>query len=300
MTQWHLVFLEKKCLQVIYQLWSEHAGMLRWQREGLCLGYETEKTIIMVVQMLISQLSYNYSTFQTGHNAEITDGSNSGKYCFRLHHFTRKSCMCCYCQGQIISCNCPLTRERITSSPACLTNRMWGITSRSRRKCLHDHREHFVMAVDGDDGFKLKPHLWTKSWPCSCCTTSCPWCDITRSSLPVLAVTLSASRTVWTLRLPGSGLFPDLIQEKSPKVRNEKGKRTWEEQKQKAPFWFIEIKNNQREILCFFIYISRGDYQNGGFCFIHCHVTISQQLAAAYCLEGKGWKELNIVRNRGI
>lgn len=53
-----------------------------------------------------------------------------------------------------------------------------------------------------------------KSCSCSYFTTFCPMCDITASSLPVLAVPVLASRMIWTLRLPGSCLFPDLTQKK--------------------------------------------------------------------------------------
>lgn len=73
----------------------------------------------------------------------------------------------------------------------------------------------FEVAADGDDGFKSRPHLQTKKlalfiFDCFLpCVTSLPlhflfslsWCP--------------ASRTIWTPRLPGSRMFPDLKHKKS-------------------------------------------------------------------------------------
>lgn len=70
--------------------------------------------------------------------------------------------------------------------------------------------QQLMVMIDLNPSHTCEPKSCSRSY----FTTSCPMCDITASSLPVLAVLVLASRTVWTLRLPGSCLFPDLTQKK--------------------------------------------------------------------------------------
>lgn len=67
----------------------------------------------------------------------------------------------------------------------------------------------------GDDRFKLKPHLWTEKLLSA--HVSPPTAPRVTSLLFHFLSCLSwrlASRTIWTLRLPGSRLFPDLTPKK--------------------------------------------------------------------------------------
>lgn len=98
---------------------------------------------------------------------------------------------------------------------------------------------HVAVWDDCDDWFKFKPHLWIKNWPSSYICTSCFTGDIAASSCPVMAVTTLVSRTVWTLRLPGSCLFPDLKQIKS-KVMNEMESKRYERDKTQGFFLMRE------------------------------------------------------------
>lgn len=101
---------------------------------------------------------------------------------------------------------------RISSFPACLTNRMWCSTKRFHRKCLHERTRLFEVIVMIDLN---SSHTCESKTDLAHISPLPAPCDITVSSHPVLADTTLVSRTVWALKLPGNCLFPDLKQKQS-------------------------------------------------------------------------------------
>lgn len=119
-------------------------------------------------------------------------------------------------------------------------------------------QRQLMVMIDLNQSHTCEP----KSWPCLYFTTPCPTCDISASSLPVLAVPPSASRTIGHWGSQEAFCFLTWLRKKSKGLKLNRKKNITDT---KRRFWHFDQKDIStfcRCIVCFFnwiMYFSKDD-----------------------------------------